>query len=546
MLRRWGSGLVIVLALVGGIGRAGASPRDVAPEEDNPPGCATATSEDTPQCGAQGRTGFGGAGHVPPIEACATRTLPSGSTITRILPDGPRHDDGTLAFISGACVYLPPGYGTDGLRYPVLYLLHGGGGDQGDWVTQGQIAAIADAAVAAEPSDALIVVMPDGRSGQWFDYRDGSFLNEAYVLDHLVPAVDDRFATIASRQGRTIAGLSNGGYGAMHLAAKAPDRFVAAGSMSGNLAALSMGGLGTPVVEGGPALLEAGAWYYGSLPAELAANLDPVDLVMDWGASCSSDLTEDACLTFAFEQAFANGNRTFRDRLAAAGYSGTLDYRETEGAHAWRWWTTWLRERQLPFLLARMADPQPDSAPIPVERAPSTFRYRSIRPEVSVFGYTVAVQRDVVEFLDLVDVTKDGFTLVGSGSAIVTTAPRYEPAARYELAGSTVNAATADSAGRLRIPVDLGPSHTSEQYSPAARPLQDLPGYFTRQPVTITRAAEVIPHDEPGPGAPPAVADTSRTRLPATGDEGAELPALLMLVGSSALVAVRRRVNERA
>lgn len=41
MMRRWGSGLVIVLALVGGIGGAGASPRDVAPEEDNPPGCAT-------------------------------------------------------------------------------------------------------------------------------------------------------------------------------------------------------------------------------------------------------------------------------------------------------------------------------------------------------------------------------------------------------------------------------------------------------------------------------------------------------------------------
>ena len=537
-MRRWGSALVVLLALIGGVVRAGASPGDVAPEEDNPPGCATATSEDTPQCGAQGRTGFGGAGHVPPIEACATRTLPSGSTITRILPDGPRRDDGALAFISGACVYLPPGYATDGLRYPVLYLLHGGGGDQGDWVTQGQVAAIADAAVDADPANAVIVVMPDGRSGQWFDYRDGSFLNEAYVLDHLVPAVDDRFATIASRRGRAIAGLSNGGYGALHLAAKAPDRFIAAGSMSGNLAALSMGGLGTPVVAGGPALQEAGAWYYGSLPAELAANLDGVDVVMDWGASCSSDLVEDACLTFAFEQSFANGNRMFRDRLGAVGHTGVLDYRETEGSHAWRWWTTWLRDRQLPFLLARLADPQAATAPAAVDRVPPTFRYRSIRPELSVFGYSVTVERHVLEFLDLVDVTVDGFTLVGSGTAIVTTAPRYDPGARYELAGSTVQTVTADDGGRLRIPVDLGPSHTSEQYSPAARPFQDLTGYFTSQSVTITKTEQAA-----APRRPVAAGEVtagSSGRLPATGGAVTLLPAATVLVAGLLTTRLRR------
>jgi hypothetical protein len=156
------------------------------------------------------------------------------------------------------------------------------------------------------------------------------------------------------------------------------------------------------------------------------------------------------------------------------------------------------------------------------------------------------VQRDALEFLELVDVTTDGITVVGSGSAIVTTAPRYDPGARYELAGATATAATADANGRLRIPVDLGPSHTSEQYSPAARPLQDLPGYFTRQPVTITRAHPAIVPSGPEPGAPPAVEEGSRTRLPATGGVSPLLPALLAGVGASALVAVRRRVNQRA
>ncbi|MGH9273226.1 MAG: alpha/beta hydrolase [Acidimicrobiales bacterium] len=539
-MRRWGSGLVVLLvALHGGTVSAGAAPSDVSPEEDNPPGCVTATSEDVPQCGAQGRSG-GGA----PIKACATHSLASGSTVTRILPDGPRHEDGTLAFIPGACVYLPPGYGTAGLRYPVLYLLHGGGGDQADWITQGQLAEVADAAAAADPADALIVVMPDGRSGQWFDYRDGSFLNERYVLEHLIEAVDERFATIATRRGRAIVGLSNGGYGAMHLAAKAPDRFVAAGSMSGNLAALSMGGLGTPAADGVPPLQETGAWYYGSLPAQLASNLDPVDLILDWGAWCSSDLSTDLCLRFAFEQAFANGNRTFRDRLATVGYTGTIDYRETEGAHAWWWWTTWLRERHLPFVLARMADPAPAVAPIPTEPLPPTFRYRSIRPAFSVFGYTVEVERDVLEFLDLIGVSADGFTLVGSGAATVTTAARYDPGASYALTGASRQAITADRDGRLRIAVDLGPSHTQEQFSPAARAVQDLPGYFTSRTVTITRATDPAPIAaavEPAVTAAPIASE----RLPATGGASAVLPVALALAGAVVLLQIGSRATPR-
>ena len=114
--------------------------------------------------------------------------LPAGSVVTRILPQGPRRPDGSAAFVSGACVYLPPGYATSGLRYPVVYLLHGGGGDQGDWVAQGSLQETLDAAAAA--GHPVIAVTPDGRSGQWFDYNDGSFQLETYVLRYLIPYVD--------------------------------------------------------------------------------------------------------------------------------------------------------------------------------------------------------------------------------------------------------------------------------------------------------------------------------------------------------------------
>jgi S-formylglutathione hydrolase FrmB len=409
-----------------------------------------------------------------------------------LVADGPATTDGSAAYLPGACVYLPPGYASDGLRYPVLYLLHGGGGDQDDWITQGLVADTADATAAADPRDALIVVMPEAVDGHWHDFQDGSVRNEAYVLDHLVPSVDAHLSTIPTRGGRAIVGLSNGGYGAMHLAAKGPDRFVAAGAMSGNLSALSFGGLGTPVVPGGPAFQEAGAWYYGSRPRELAANLDPVDLILDWGATCSSDLTEDACLTFAFEQAFADGNRSFRDALEAVGHRGTVDYRETEGSHAWRWWSAWLAERHLPFVLDRLADPKPADLAT-VAGIPATFRYRSIRPEFEIFGYDVQADRPALEFLDLVDVTRAGFTLVGSGEATVTTAPRYVPRARYRLTGATDSELRADRHGRLTITVDLGPGHEVEQYSPRARPVQDLPGYFTQRSVTIERVFSAAP-----------------------------------------------------
>lgn len=476
----------VVVPLGGPVRAAG----EVSPEEDNPPGCTTATGEETPQCGAQGRDHFGNEGHKPPIEACDDVRSEAGSVVTRVLPDGPRHPDGSLAFIPGVCVYLPPNYDASRLRYPTVYLLHGGGGDQADWVTFGNVQQILDAAYAADPRNAVIAVMPDGRSGQWFDYYDRSFLLETYVLDHVVPFIDQRFRTISDRQGRAIAGLSNGGYGAMHFAAKAPDLFVAAGAMSANIGARAMGGLGTPVGDGLPSFQEAGATYYGSLPVELVTNLDHVDLTIDWGATCSSDITVDLCATWGFEQAFRLDNQHFRDQLDANGYTGTYEYREAEGSHAWRWWTKWLAERHLPFFFERLADPRADRPYVATSRVPETFRYRSIAGAFDVFGYRVEMDRPVREFVYLTDVTASGLVIRGSGAATITTASRYEPGRRYVIGGTTSDprpvVTRADSSGRLSFRVDLGPAHQHEQYTPAARAAEAAGGYWTERSVTIS------------------------------------------------------------
>jgi hypothetical protein len=273
----------------------------------------------------------------------------------------------------------------------------------------------------------------------------------------------------------------------MHYAAKAPDRFVAAGSMSGNVGARAFGGLGTPLFEGGPAFQEAGTYYYGNVPAELASNLDGVDLVINWGASCVTDASTDLCATWGFEQAFRLDNQHLRDRLMQVGHRGELRYSEDEGGHSWRWWPKWLREKHLPLFLARMDDPMPMSKAVRPSAPRFPFRYRSIAPSFQVYGFHVSVDRQASEFLDMLKVGPSGMTLQGSGKVTVVTPRLYEAGRRYTIdgTGGPPQVATADRGGRLTIKVDLGPSHEAEQYQPQGRAMEASGGYWTVREVTI-------------------------------------------------------------
>ena len=134
-------------------------------------------------------------------------------------------------------VILPTDYKSGSAkhrRYPVVYLLHGLMGSAGDWVSSR--ARLADHA-ARYP---FIVVVPEGRNA-W--YTDSATVPaekfESYIVAELIPDVDTRFRTIASREGRAIAGLSMGGYGSLKFGLKHPELFAFAGSMSGALAAAS-------------------------------------------------------------------------------------------------------------------------------------------------------------------------------------------------------------------------------------------------------------------------------------------------------------------
>jgi len=134
-------------------------------------------------------------------------------------------------------VYLPPRYGRDPHRhYPVVYLLHAGGGDDGFFLELG-IAEAMDTAVAAGEVAPMILVLADG--GPKFA-GDGSVSGrfDDWFASDLVPSVDRRWLTRAQRSGRALGGVSLGGRHALAIAATHPDLAVAVGGHSTTVANL--------------------------------------------------------------------------------------------------------------------------------------------------------------------------------------------------------------------------------------------------------------------------------------------------------------------
>ena len=121
-------------------------------------------------------------------------------------------------------VYTPYGYETSGKKYPVLYLLHGAGGDEEAWSSMGRAAQILDNLIEQGKAEPMIVVMPNGNPNQQaaqtmglpvtqMNWRDPANAN-AYVrslCEEIVPFIQKQYRVIAKPEKRAIAGLSMGG-----------------------------------------------------------------------------------------------------------------------------------------------------------------------------------------------------------------------------------------------------------------------------------------------------------------------------------------------
>ncbi len=171
-------------------------------------------------CVILGFLGFGVFASAQNIVRQAPRGFDSARVdIPRGRIDTVRYESNTVGVARKAVIYTPPGFSKD-RRYPVLYLLHGIGGDEKEWLNGAQPQVILDNLYAEKSIEPMIVVMPNGRAmkddravGNIFDSaRVQAFATfERDLLDDLLPFIEKSYPVYKDRERRAIAGLSMGG-----------------------------------------------------------------------------------------------------------------------------------------------------------------------------------------------------------------------------------------------------------------------------------------------------------------------------------------------
>lgn len=229
-------------------------------------------------------------------------------------------------------VILPGDYDSSRTtRYPVLYLLHGLTGHYNDWVQRTNIADY-----AAEYR--IIIIMPEGNDGWYTDSATNSTDKyESYILQELIPDVQQRYRTIEARYARAIAGLSMGGYGAIKFGLKSPSTFVFAASMSGAF------GVTRLTDKEIPDRWQDSVKLFGATSSETRAANDLFELLRKLNAARVASLpyfyfdcgTEDSALIFPYNR-----------ELAALMFEKKVphEFRELPGDHSWGYWDQQVQE----------------------------------------------------------------------------------------------------------------------------------------------------------------------------------------------------------
>jgi enterochelin esterase-like enzyme len=150
------------------------------------------------------------------------------------------YESKTVGTIRRALIYTPPGY-TKQKKYPVLYLLHGIGGDEKEWFRGGTPQVILDNLYADNKAEPMIVVMPNGRAMK-DDRATGNIMAadkvEAFatferdLIDDVIPFIEKKYPVIKDREHRAIAGLSMGGGQSLNFGLGNLDLFAWVGGFS--------------------------------------------------------------------------------------------------------------------------------------------------------------------------------------------------------------------------------------------------------------------------------------------------------------------------
>ena len=222
-------------------------------------------------------------------------------------------------------VYTPAGYdpSNKSVKYPVLYLLHGGGGDEDAWSTLGRTCQILDNLIAAGKAKPMIVVMPNGNPNQYAAQTLGipvkenvkkynsNFDNYSSLVADILPYVEKNYNVIKNRKGRAVAGLSMGGGQSFFIAFRNVDVFA-------NVGIFSSGLIGSAAIGGAP--FDAEALFPGMYSAPQKFN--------------RFDVIYLAC---GEQDNRIDGMLDFKKKLDANGYKGVI-WEQYPGAHEWKVW----------------------------------------------------------------------------------------------------------------------------------------------------------------------------------------------------------------
>lgn len=242
-------------------------------------------------------------------------------TVSRIWYDSP-----ALGLERRMTVYTPVGYETSGKRYPVLYLLHGMGGDEEAWISLGRTAQILDNLIAQGKARPMIVVMPNGNASQEAAPGESSrgmvpptmqlpkTMEGSYeqAFPEIVKFIDKNYRTIKSKSGRAIAGLSMGGFHSLHISKQYPDMFNYIGLFSA--AIMPNKEVSSPIYE--------------NMEGKLKVQFDK-NPALYWIAIGKTDFLYKA-------------NEEYRKLLDEKGYKYT--YYESDEGHIWKNWRIYLTE----------------------------------------------------------------------------------------------------------------------------------------------------------------------------------------------------------
>ena len=140
----------------------------------------------------------------------------------------------------GFSIYLPPDYLNSNKRYPVIYWLHGAGGNE---TSGSRIAEHLQKAILSGQTQPVIAVFPNGgKKTEYRDWQEQNVLPESMIIRELIPFIDSTYRTESSPAGRYLEGMSMGANGALKLALKYPELFSSVVAYAGSYNRLPLDG----------------------------------------------------------------------------------------------------------------------------------------------------------------------------------------------------------------------------------------------------------------------------------------------------------------